>query len=559
MKKRTTINVIITLILSLAMVMSSMVVTFAGEPEFETVSDVELEEDVTGAVTSVVIMAFGNPVTSGTFNLDISTSLYASVTGDSTDNSKVIWNVEQDSDIIALYSDWGCTEPLTTDPTDAGLNNTSIYFKTLNQGTAKIILTSAEDTSVHAEYVVTVQLEDYYVRMTADNGKHVNVWAAEQLPTVIGSSTIGWSDFDDAIRELYDIKDGYFTTAALENNGNVPTFDDTSVTKGNGNIHGAVEYDEINIYLDDVFEGSYKVNNFYYYEKDGENIKLANNGEPLNISISLMVPTTNDDQPGSDNPGGDNPGGSDQPGGDQPGGEDVNPGGDNPGGEDVNPGGSDQPGGEDIIPGGDVTPDPSGKDDETTISTDKTGIKHEYIKVADYTLDIAYPEKITYVGKKSIPEVTINDLKSGSEVTISGNKTGIVFSKLKFKNNTKVKKGKFAISLKAANGASKELKKAIKAANKELKAKSLEYTLAPRDLSKAKVSGSAAYSSKSNKWKFKLTVDVPNGKPMKLKYSTKAGKSDFTVDSKYDGSAATVKITGTGLYTGEVEVPVTIK
>ena len=463
-------------------------------------------------VNSVSILKSGEPVSKTKLEPNCAQELQASVVCDNPADCKVIWSIEQDDvGIIELYTTPECTEAVTEDPVSPGY----IYMVARKPGNAKVILTSADDPTKSATYEIHVPVTDYRVTFTSVNGDSLTK-AYDELPHTLVTNDNGDGELDQIIQELYGLQyGGYFSLAFVQDNQNFPVFDDSAVTKGKDNISGKVEGDTIVVTINDVFEGTYSVKDFYYDEKTLTGHKFANNSKRLGFDVTIVGPETD-------------------------------------GGE-----GDDQPGGGD----GDVKPgEGDGTVSDNTVSGDTIKIKHEIIKVGNFNLDIAYPESTEYLGKKNVPSVSINGAKPGEEISVSGNKTGIVFSKLKVKNDLKTKKGKFTIALKAAKGVKdKDFKKSIKEAGKALKSKPIEYTIIPRDLSNAKVEGSATYTSKSKKWKFKLTVDVPGGKPMKLKYNAKAEKSDFTVDPNYDGKAKTVKITGTGLYKGTKDVTVTVK
>lgn len=197
-------------------------------------------------------------------------------------------------------------------------------------------------------------------------------------------------------------------------------------------------------------------------------------------------------------------------------------------------------------------------------------------KVGNVEMQIKTVKAVEYIGKQTpVTSVIVNgqSLKVKDEVKdAAGNPTGIILKKISCKNNKKTGDAKlvltFALSKKAKSLYSsdqlKEMKKIIKQMNKDYKKNPIIYKIEKRDLSKldasgAKLTGNMIYRSKKGKWTSKLKLVVGTSKGVSVKYNKKESKTCFFVDPNYDGTAATVTITGTGNYTGSVSVPVTVK
>ena len=225
-------------------------------------------------------------------------------------------------------------------------------------------------------------------------------------------------------------------------------------------------------------------------------------------------------------------------GGDEPGGDE--PGGDNPGGDD--------PGTDDPKPGDQVKP---------TVS-----MAFIPLILGDKTCTISYNKVVQYTGGKvELSDISIDGAKVGQ--LIPG--TQILFAKVKYKNNKNVgTQARATIVLKANKGADKSVKNMVKAANKTLKTSPVSFEIIPRTLTADKVSGTAQYSTKKGKWKFKLTVNVGGKKLLKLKYNKNAAKTDLTPDASFAPAAdgtypSMVSITGTNNFKGSVSVNVIVK
>ena len=164
---------------------------------------------------------------------------------------------------------------------------------------------------------------------------------------------------------------------------------------------------------------------------------------------------------------------------------------------------------------------------------------------------------VQYAGKKTeLRDLTIGGAGKGH--TIPG--TGMIFKSVKYSQNKKVGQAKAVITLKAAKGATKAEKAAVKALNSKFKSSPVTYSIIPRDLGKCTITGTTTYKKAKGTWKFKLKANIgTDGKPISLKYNKKEAKSDFIVDSTYDGTTDTVTITGRGNFTGEISIAVTVK
>lgn len=176
--------------------------------------------------------------------------------------------------------------------------------------------------------------------------------------------------------------------------------------------------------------------------------------------------------------------------------------------------------------------------------------------IGESTYEYSYTGTVSYNGMKlSLDDFAINEKEAGS--SISGN---VIFKKLRYKNNRSAGTGYAIPVFKAEKGSDSTVKKAVKDINKYFRKNPLEFTITARSLSGTNISGSATYYSKSGKWKFKLKADTGASKLIKLRYKAN-GKGDFTVSGNaINDPSPSVKITGTGNYTGTAEISnVTIK
>ncbi|MBR0149279.1 MAG: Ig-like domain-containing protein [Lachnospiraceae bacterium] len=250
-------------------------------------------------------------------------------------------------------------------------------------------------------------------------------------------------------------------------------------------------------------------------------ITAASGTKGASVKVTVKASSTGGDEPGGDEPGGDNPGG-DTPGGDDPGTDDPKP------GDQVKP----------------------------TVS-----MAFIPLILGDKTCTISYNKVVQYTGGKvELSDISIDGAKVGQ--VIPG--TQVLFAKVKYKNNKNVgTQAKATIVLKANKGADKSVKNMVKAANKTLKTSPVSFEIIPRTLTADKVSGTAQYSTKKGKWKFKLTVNVGGKKPLKLKFNKKSAKTDFTPNAFAPAADGTypsmVSITGTNNFKGSVSVNVIVK
>lgn len=176
--------------------------------------------------------------------------------------------------------------------------------------------------------------------------------------------------------------------------------------------------------------------------------------------------------------------------------------------------------------------------------------------IGEGTYEYSYTGTVSYNGMKlSLDDFAINEKAAGS--SISGN---VIFKKLRYKNNRSAGTGYAIPVFKAEKGSDSTVKKAVRDINKYFRKNPLEFTITARSLSGTNISGSATYYSKSGKWKFNLKADTGASKLIKLKYKAN-GKGDFTVSGNaINDPSPSVKITGTGNYTGIAEISnVTIK
>lgn len=170
--------------------------------------------------------------------------------------------------------------------------------------------------------------------------------------------------------------------------------------------------------------------------------------------------------------------------------------------------------------------------------------------IGESTYEYSYTGTVSYNGMKlSLDDFAINEKEAGS--SISGN---VIFKKLRYKNNRSAGTGYAIPVFKAEKGSDSTVKKAVRDINKYFRKNPLEFTITARSLSGTNISGSATYYSKSGKWKFNLKADTGASKLIKLRYKAN-GKGDFTVSGNaINDPSPSVKITGTGNYTGTAEI-----